>query len=93
MEFFQLSCHFSSNVSVFEASRAQLLDGLAQFGLSFSRWTTTNSLPGGRASQILDFIANEDRNWAVVDDLDIITSDSMMMQLVTTFPLVANPCL
>ena len=48
---------------------------LDRWGVSFTRWTTSGDLPGGRGSQILDFVTRhltkgsegEEVAWAVVD--------------------------
>jgi hypothetical protein len=42
----------SSSWRCHEGSRQKLADGLRPYGLSFSRFTTTQELPGGRASQV-----------------------------------------
>ncbi len=70
----------------FDLPRQRLRDGLARYGLSFTRWVTLGPLPGGRAGQILDFVQREgvgDVSWAVVDDEAVVgdSEESMMMRV------------
>eukprot|EP00747_Dinoflagellata_sp_TGD_P183740 gnl/TRDRNA2_/TRDRNA2_38850_c0_seq1.p1 gnl/TRDRNA2_/TRDRNA2_38850_c0~~gnl/TRDRNA2_/TRDRNA2_38850_c0_seq1.p1 ORF type:complete len:190 (-),score=45.39 gnl/TRDRNA2_/TRDRNA2_38850_c0_seq1:111-632(-) len=73
----------SSDWRRFDTSRAVLTDALAKYGMHFERWTSVADKEGGRADQILEFVQKDGADrFAVLDDLDIITHESMMMQIV-----------
>eukprot|EP00199_Chlamydomonas_sp_CCMP681_P003489 CAMPEP_0119107342 /NCGR_PEP_ID=MMETSP1180-20130426/9652_1 /TAXON_ID=3052 ORGANISM="Chlamydomonas cf sp, Strain CCMP681" /NCGR_SAMPLE_ID=MMETSP1180 /ASSEMBLY_ACC=CAM_ASM_000741 /LENGTH=164 /DNA_ID=CAMNT_0007092815 /DNA_START=72 /DNA_END=566 /DNA_ORIENTATION=+ len=76
----------SSSWRCHAGSRDKLQDALRQWGLGFTRWTTTNPLDGKRASQVLRFVSDhaaEIEGWAVVDDEDLLegAGDGLMLQV------------
>jgi hypothetical protein len=67
-----------------EITRQTLKQSLNRWGLSYTRWITTGEMPGGRSSQILDFVTRNKvgESWVVIDSSGVGQIDGpIMMQL------------
>ena len=66
-----------------EVSRMAMQDGLNRRGVYFTRWITISELPGGRSSQILDFVVKnvQDQNWVVIDSHGVGQATGLMMEM------------
>lgn len=76
-----------------EVSRQAVKESLNRWGIDFVRWVTTGDLPGGRSSQILEFVTKHVKEgaWAVVDSEGVGRQDGLMMEMLLHSRCVVAP--
>jgi hypothetical protein len=76
-----------------EVSRQAVKESLNRWGIDFVRWVTTGDLPGGRSSQILEFVTKhvKEGGWAVVDSEGVGRQDGLMMEMLLHSRCVVAP--